>query len=49
MDSTQNAFTLKTKLDTDKVEMLMSLELTNDFKQNICMPYFKDIYKVILY
>ena len=46
MDSPKNSFAFKTRLDSNKVEMIMNFELTNDFKQNVCMPYFKDIYKV---
>ena len=39
-------FFTKPSEDSKTIEVVDSGDLTNDFKQLVCLPYFKDIFKV---
>jgi len=41
-------FYFKKSTDSDAIELIEGTEFTNDFKQNVCIPYFRDIYKVFI-
>ena len=41
-------FYIKASPEKDSIEIIDNIEMTNDFKQYVCFPYFQDIYKVFL-
>ena len=42
----KSKFYVKSTEPTESIEVVESYEMSNDFKQNICLPYFKDLHKV---
>lgn len=40
-------FYLKSSEAADSIEFVENYEMTNEFKQQICLPYFKDLHKVL--
>lgn len=42
----KSSFYVKPSEDQKTVEVFDSFELTNEFKHEVCVPYFNDIYKV---
>lgn len=40
-------FYTRLEANCKSIEIVENCELTNDFKQNVCLPYFKDAYKVL--
>lgn len=40
-------FYVKSSQDENTIEVIENFEMTNDFKQLVCLPYFKDLHKVI--
>lgn len=50
MQSTTDAhsdFYVKSSESADSIEFIENYEMTNDFKQLVCLPYFKNIHKVL--
>lgn len=41
-------FYVKSSEADDSIEFVENYEMTNEFKQQICLPYFKDLHKVFL-
>jgi hypothetical protein len=46
LDNYSATFYTKSSTDSKIIELVDNYDLTNDFKQLIYLPYFKDIYKV---
>jgi len=46
-ENVETNFYVKNSDDGSTIELVDNVEMTNDFKQNVCLPYFKDIYKVL--
>lgn len=44
----KSGFYVKSAENSESIELVETFEMTNDFKQNVCLPYFKDVYKVSL-
>ena len=42
----KSTFYVKPSEDKLSIEVMDSFELSNEFKQMVCLPYFKDVYKV---
>ena len=40
-----SGFYVKSSEGSETIE-IVEKEMTNDFKQQVCLPYFKDLYKV---
>ena len=45
--STPPIFMVKQEFETNTLELIEKYENLEDFKKNICLPYFQHIYKVI--
>lgn len=43
----KSGFYVKSSKDNESIEIVDNFEMTNEFKQLVCLPYFKDLYKVI--
>lgn len=41
------SFHIKASTEEDKIFLQDNVELSNEFKQKVCLPYFKDLFKVI--
>ena len=39
-------FYLKSSNKNESIELIENYEFTNEFKKEVCLPYFKEIYKV---
>lgn len=39
-------FYVKSGESAESIEFVENYEMTNDFKQLVCLPYFKDLHKV---
>jgi len=39
-------FYLISSSEEESIELVENLEFTNEFKKDVCVPYFKDIFKV---
>ena len=42
----KSAFYVKPAEAGESIEIFENFEMTNDFKQLVCLPYFRDLYKV---
>ena len=42
----RSGFYVKTSEDSKSFEIVENFELTNEYKQHVCLPYFKEVYKV---
>ncbi len=42
----RSGFYVKPSEDNESIELVENFEMTNDFKQHVCLPYFKDLHKV---
>lgn len=40
-------FYMKPTESSETIEVVENFEMTNEFKQHICLPYFKDLHKVV--
>jgi len=40
-------FYVKGSEEGEKIEFVENYEMTNDFKQLVCLPYFKELHKVL--
>jgi hypothetical protein len=40
-------FYVKSSEAEESIEFVENYEMTNDFKQLVCLPYFKDLHKVL--
>lgn len=47
MEATSD-FYVRTSESAESIELVENYEMTNEFKQQVCLPYFKDIHKVVL-
>ncbi len=47
-EEVKSTFYLKLAADSQSIEVVDSYEMTNEYKQTICLPYFKDVFKVFL-
>lgn len=45
-DEVKCNFYTKASEDNKTIEIVDNCEINNDYKQSVCLPYFKDIYKV---
>lgn len=43
----KSGFYVKSTEDNESIEIIENFEMTNDFKQLVCLPYFKDLFKVL--
>ena len=43
---TNGGYYVKSTEGSESIE-IMEKEMTSEFKQQVCLPYFKDLYKVI--
>lgn len=41
----KSGFYVKPDVENDSIEIFENFEMTNEFKQLVCLPYFKDLYK----
>ena len=41
-------FYLRANPEKSSIEIIDNIEMSNDFKQFVCLPYFQDLYKVNL-
>jgi len=41
-------FYIKASPEKDNIEIIDNIEMSNEFKQYICIPYFQDIFKVYM-
>jgi len=41
-----SGFYVKPSENIESIEVVENFEMTNDFKQLVCLPYFKDLHKV---
>ena len=41
------SFHIKANTEEDIIFLQDNVEMPNEFKQNVCLPYFKDLFKVI--
>ncbi len=39
---------MRSSENSESIELIENFEMTNEFKQLVCLPYFKDVYKVPL-
>jgi hypothetical protein len=39
-------FYVKPLEDNESIEIVENFEMSNEFKQFVCLPYFKDVFKV---
>ena len=46
IEELKSNFYTKSSTDDKNIELIENCEITNEFKQNVCLPYFKDLYKV---
>ncbi len=46
-EEVKSGFYVKTSEDNKTFEIVENFELTNEYKQHVCLPYFKDIHKVV--
>lgn len=44
----KSRFYVKPGEDSQSIELVENFEMTNDFKQLVCLPFFKDLHKVSL-
>ena len=42
----KSGFYVKSSESSESIEIIETFEMTNEFKQLVCLPYFKDVYKV---
>lgn len=42
-------FYVKPTDNNESIEMIDNFEMTNEFKQKVCIPYFGEIHKVSFY
>ena len=42
----KSGFYVKPTESSESIEMVENFEMTNEFKQLVCLPYFKDLHKV---
>ncbi len=42
----KSGFYMKSSEDSESIELVENFGMTNEFKQFVCLPYFKDVYKV---
>ena len=42
----KSEFHVKSSESSESIEIVETFEMTNEFKQLVCLPYFKDIFKV---
>ncbi len=45
-EEVKSTFYLKPSVDKQSLEVVDSYEMTNDYKQSVCLPYFKEVHKV---
>jgi hypothetical protein len=45
-EEVKSGFYVKSSENSESIEIIENFEMTNDFKQLVCLPYFKDVYKV---
>jgi hypothetical protein len=41
-------FYVKAGADGEQIELIDTFESSDEFKRKVCLPYFKDIFKVIV-
>jgi hypothetical protein len=41
----KSGFYVKPDAESESIEIVENFEMTNEFKQLVCLPYFKDLYK----
>jgi hypothetical protein len=42
----KSGFYVKPGENSESMEIVENFEMTNDFKELVCLPYFKDLFKV---
>ena len=45
-EEVKSEFYVKSCKDGESIEIFENFEMTNEFKQLVCLPYFKDLCKV---
>ena len=48
VDKAQGNFYTKLEVNCKNIVIIENCKITDEFTQNVCLPYFKDLYKVIL-
>jgi len=48
VDKIQGNFYTKLEANSNNIVIIENCKITNEFTQNVCLPYFKDLYKVTL-
>ncbi len=45
----KSGFYVKPTETNESIEVVENFEMTNEFKQLVCLPYFKDLHKVLFF
>jgi len=45
----KSAFYVKPSENKDSIELVENYEMSNEFKQLVCLPYFVDVFKVLFF